>query len=201
MKLEIGDDIGVNSIDWDEIDRLVEKQSSTLNLDQLDMYLDRIIVDQADSFRRYFIHQIHKELTPASKIPSDHQGREVGYKSFSDYYEKELSRVVENTEQHLIEVRRITKVLGYLSTVENMEAMPPKRTAQYVIPEFCHLYPLSASVYRTMMLLPSIMMRIDAILLINEVNAKLEINIDEILLLFSQVCCNYSTLHHVSSIP
>jgi len=175
--------ISVESIDWVEIDLLVEEQTLNLELDQLDNYLDRMIVDLSDSFRRYFIHQICHDLTPASSIPADYQGREVGYKSFADYYDKVLNRVAENSEQPMIQVGRITKVLNYLSPVDNAEALPPKRTAQYVIPEFCQLYPLSASVYRTMMLLPSIMLRIDSMLLIKEVNDKLETTIDDTLLL------------------
>jgi dsRNA-specific ribonuclease len=183
LKAEVHNDIGIDSLDWTEIERVVEKQSPMLDLGQLDNYLDRIIVDQSDNFRRYFFHQVRYDMSPISDVPLEYQGREIGYKSFADYYEQALSRVPEIMDQAMIEVLRITKVLNYLSPVANIEEKAPKRTAQFIIPEFCHLYPISASMYRTAMLIPSIMMHIDAVLLVKEVNEKLETSIDDTLLL------------------
>jgi dsRNA-specific ribonuclease len=183
LKFDIHDKIGRDSFDWSEIGRVVESQTSKMDLENLDQYIDRVVVDQSDSFRRYIFHQARQDMTPASEFQPGYHGREVGYKNFADYYEQVFSRVPENMDQPMIEVRRFTKVLNYLSPIVNVEAKAPRRSAQYLIPEFCHIYPVSTSMYRTAMLMPSVMMHIDAVLLVKEVNEKLETSIDETLLL------------------
>jgi endoribonuclease Dicer len=183
LKFNIHGEIGRDSFDWTEIGYVVDGQTPQLDLEHLEQYVDRIVVDQSDSFRRYIFHQARRDLTPASEFPPGYHGREVGCKNFADYYEQVLLRVPENMDQPLIEVEKFTKVLNYLSPIVNLEAKAPRRSAQYLIPEFCHLYPISASMYRTATLMPSIMMHIDAVLLVREVNEKLETDIDETLLL------------------
>lgn len=183
LKFNIHDEIGRDSFDWTEIGRVVDGQTPKLDLEHLEQYVDRIVVDQSDSFRRYIFHQARPDMTPGSELQPGYHGREVGYKNFADYYEQVLSRVPENMDQPLIEVQRFSKVLNYLSPIVSVEAKAPRRSAQYLIPEFCHLYPISTSMYRTATLMPSIMMHIDAVLLVKEVNKKLETDIDETLLL------------------
>ncbi|KAI8583787.1 hypothetical protein K450DRAFT_219980 [Umbelopsis ramanniana AG] len=183
LKFDIHDEIDRDSFDWTEIGRVVENLTPKLDIENLDQYTDRVVVDHSDSLRRYIFHQARRDMTPASEIPSGYHGREDGYKNFADYYEQVLSRTPGNMDQPMMEVRRFTKVLNYLSPIANVEAKAPKRSAQYLIPEFCELYPISTSMYRTAMLMPSIMMHIDAVLLVKEVNEKLETNIDDTLLL------------------
>ncbi|KAI9283954.1 hypothetical protein BC943DRAFT_294415 [Umbelopsis sp. AD052] len=183
LKFDINDNIGRDSFDWTEINRLVENLTTKLDIENLDQYNDRIVIDQSDNLRRYIFHQASRDMTPTTEIPPVYHGREAGYKNFAEYYEQVFLRVPENMDQPMVEVQRFTKVLNYLSPINHAEAKAPKRSAQYLIPEFCALYPVSTSIYRTAMLMPSIMTHIDSVLLVKEVNEKLETNIDETLLL------------------
>lgn len=173
-----------DTIDWDEIYKLVNgSDPESLDLHDLERYRDGIVIDLSDNLRRYYVNKVQPDMAPTSSIPEDHDGREAGYKSYSDYYIKVLDRTPTVADQPLLEVERITKTQNRLAKHVFVAAKPPKRTAKLVLPEFCVLYRLSASVFRMAMLLPSIMMRLDSFLLVKEVQQVLDTPIEDNLLL------------------
>ncbi|CAM0138922.1 unnamed protein product [Umbelopsis sp. WA50703] len=184
LKAEVVGEPSVDSIDWDEIHKAVnESAPEGLDLDDMERYLDSILIDLSNNARRYYVSKVRHDLAPTSSIAEDHEGRETGYKTYADYYIQVLEREPTVADQPLLEVERITKTQNHLSKHAFVAAKPPKRTARLLLPEFCSLYRLSASVFRMAMLLPSIMMRLDSFLLVKEVQQLLDTPVEDNLLL------------------
>ncbi|KAG2171419.1 hypothetical protein INT43_009080 [Umbelopsis isabellina] len=184
LKAILGSKPSADAIDWDEIYRLVNDSApESLDLNNLEHYLDSIVIDLSDNARRYYVNNVRSDMAPTSSITEDHEGREAGHESYSNYYIKVLNRTPTVVDQPLLEVERVTKTQNHLSKHVFVTAKPPKRAAKLVLPEFCALYRLSASVFRMAMLLPSIMMRLDSFLLVKEVQQILDTPIEDNLLL------------------
>jgi hypothetical protein len=148
--------------DWPAMQQAIDQTVVPLDLDNLDD--DVVIVDFANRSQRYFISRICHDLTPASPIVHSGALREVGYDSLADYYQQALKVEVTKWDQPIINVRKISKVMNYLSPAVAMEPTIRKSTAAYVIPEFCLKYFVCASVFQTWMIIPSVMSRLDAFL-------------------------------------
>lgn len=171
-------------IDWDEISLALEKNTIPVELDRLEESLkDRIIIDYSDNQRRYYVQGICNELTPMSSIPEDMKIRETGYENFAAYYKEIYKLEVTRPDQPLVRVKRIAKVMNYLMPVPPEAAKDKGRTATFVIPEFCNLFTISASVFRSAMLIPSIMTRVDSFLLVREACARYDIPANDPLML------------------
>ncbi|KAI9010410.1 hypothetical protein CLU79DRAFT_773664 [Phycomyces nitens] len=173
-------------IDWEEIKRTVEQKDSKIDLtNPSELALeDTIITDAADGNRRYFVKKVLHEMRPQSAVPvNEGKVREVGYATFEEYYEKEHDMHVTFPDQPLISVQKVSKVMNYLQPAAGVLAQQKGRTANYVVPEFCQKVPISASVYQSMMLIPSLMTRLDSFLLANEARERYKIPISDIQML------------------
>lgn len=151
-----------DQFDWPVMQQAIDQALVPLDLDNLDG--DTVIVDFANRSQRYFVNRICHDLTPASPIVQSDALREVGYDSLADYYQQVLKVAVTKWDEPVINVRKISKVMNFLSPTVSMEPTIRKSTAAYVIPEFCSKYFVCASVFQTWMIIPSVMSRLDAFL-------------------------------------
>ncbi|CAO3597959.1 unnamed protein product [Absidia cylindrospora] len=171
------------SLDWNEIRQSPKKTLLPLDLESDVTSNDVILVDHANRSQRYFVSRVRKDLTPSSPIISTEALREVGYDNMADYYEKNFSVQVTNWTQPIINVRKISKVMNFLSPSIVVEPKARKSTAAFVIPEFCHQYFISASVFQTWMIIPSVMTRVDALLSAQEAKKRYALWITDTLML------------------
>ncbi|KAH9062879.1 ribonuclease III [Lactarius vividus] len=167
---EIADDIP-----WDQVKLAAHKWVTELSAENLESSLeDAIIQDRWIEYtRRYYFIRVRRDLTPLSK-PVD-SPREAKYRSFLEYC-KERRKGFEglrDCNQPLIEVDRVLPVLNRLNPASKNPPNPTKHPAKYLIPELCALFTIPASTFRTALLLPSVMRRIDDMLLVTELNATL----------------------------
>ncbi|RUP43826.1 ribonuclease III domain-containing protein [Jimgerdemannia flammicorona] len=170
-------------IDWDEIMKAVENRTLPVDPDDVDSLMDTVIIDHADNQRRYFVQAIRRDMTPLSPIPEGMRIRETGYESFADYYHKRFELLLERHDQPLIEVRKVSKVMNFLQAIPGVMPKQKGRVATYVVPEYCHRFSICASVFRSAMMLPSLLMRMDAFLGIREFRLSHGLHIDDHLLL------------------
>ncbi|ORY95656.1 dicer-2 protein [Syncephalastrum racemosum] len=169
-----GPDAILALVDWAGVIEALEPKPTPINLEK-DVHKDMtdyIITDYADNMRRYYVQEVRHDMSPGTPIPTDVKLREEGFSDFAAYYKEvhKLEVTVEN--QPMIRVQRISKVMNYLMPVSAMEPQEKKRTATFVIPEFCSLYMFRASVFASAMILPSIMTRVDSYLLVREAAAR-----------------------------
>ncbi|KAG5716521.1 Dicer-like protein 1 [Termitomyces sp. T112] len=134
---------------------------------------DAVVQDRSVEFtRRYTVVRLRRDLSPLSK-PLD-SPREAAFENILEYTKarRKSFEDLHDVNQPLIEVITIPAVLNQLNPTSRPTAQF-KSHAKYLIPELCSKCTLPASVLRTARLLPSIMRRIDELLLVKELNSKL----------------------------
>ncbi|KAI9494240.1 hypothetical protein BDB00DRAFT_928356 [Zychaea mexicana] len=184
LEYPLASDTPMEAIDWDEIARIMVKEQPPVDLDNLQNDMtDTILMDYADNSRRYLVLQVHNDLTPNSPIPSDLKIRESGHENFAAYYAENFKLEVSRADQPMVRVKRILKVMNFLMPVAPAAPQEKKRTATFVVPEFCKVFWTSASVYQSAMFLPSIMTRLDSYLLIKEAGLRYDLPITDNLML------------------
>ncbi|KAH9482923.1 Dicer-like protein 1 [Psilocybe cubensis] len=139
---------------------------------EADLY-DAVVQDRWIEFtRRYKVVQVRKDLTPLSK-PSDSR-REMSYESLFHFCKSKRKglETLSDFNQAIIEVSKVPAILNNLNPISKAPVSTAKSPAKYLIPELCAKFTLPASTLWTSMLLPSIMRRINDILLVKELDAK-----------------------------
>ncbi|KAI8093080.1 dicer-2 protein [Halteromyces radiatus] len=166
--------------DWEEMRYAIGKTFTPLDLENQQTLENAILVDYADKNRRYFVNRVCNEMTPLSPLTSLPEAvREIGFDHLGQYYEEKFKVTVTKWDQPLIHVRKISKVMNYLSPMIMVEPQLRKSTASYLIPEFCQKYYVNASVFQSWMIIPSITTRLDAILSAQEARQRYQLWIDD----------------------
>lgn len=174
-------------IDWAEITKTVTNSNLSVDTKCNDI-LDSIVIDISDPKRKkYFVQNVQHDMTPMSKIPASittRQGtrkkfREHGYETFAEYYENQefLSTKITDMTQPLLRVNRVYNNQSFLYMGNNKQLKKkdkePESIVVWLVPEICQLYPISASVYQTLLMIPDVMARIDAVLLLHDAKQSL----------------------------
>ncbi|PPQ92348.1 LOW QUALITY PROTEIN: hypothetical protein CVT25_008698 [Psilocybe cyanescens] len=134
---------------------------------------DAVVQDRWIEFtRRYKVAKVRRDLTPLSK-PADSR-REASYESLFDFCRSKRKglETLSDFNQPIIEVAKVHSIINNLNPTSKAPASTSKSPAKYLIPELCAKFTLPASTLWTAMLLPSIMRRVDDILLVKELDAK-----------------------------
>ncbi|KAI0049624.1 ribonuclease III [Auriscalpium vulgare] len=162
-------------IPWDLVKLAAEKYVTELQFDDLEASTDDVIIQDRwiEFTRRYYVVKVRRDLTPLSK--PDDSPREAGFENFFEYCKANRKDFdsLKDYDQPLIEVERVPPVLNRLHPSSKPTAESPKAPARYLIPELCAQLTISASTFRTALMLPSITRRIDDFLLVKELNATL----------------------------
>ncbi|KAI8070951.1 hypothetical protein BC940DRAFT_253249 [Gongronella butleri] len=170
-------------IDWAEVRRALQKELVPVDWRARDAFDDVILIDYADQGRRYYVQQVRHDLTPASPVDKSSAIREVDHDSVAAYYEEKFKVEVTDWEQPLIKVVKINKVMSYLTSKQMNEAMVRKTTASFILPQFCHSYFVSATTFQTWMLIPSIMTRLDSVLLALDARKRYDLDVQDLLIM------------------
>ncbi|KAH8113318.1 ribonuclease III [Phellopilus nigrolimitatus] len=167
----------VDHIPWDKIQLAAEKFAVVLNSQDLETLIedtdDAMIQDRwAEFTRRYFCVRMRPDLTPLSK-PED-SPRERDYDNLVEYCRARRKGFggLQNYKQPVIEVERTPMLINHLSPTSKPINETKHHPAKYLIPELCAKCTIPASIFRTASLLPSIVNKLEDMLLIKELNAK-----------------------------
>ncbi|PCH41180.1 ribonuclease III [Wolfiporia cocos MD-104 SS10] len=139
---------------------------------------DTIVQDRKVEFtNRHFVERVRDDMTPLSK-PSD-SPRESEFPSFLEFCKARIKTFTGLRDEHqpLLEVSVLPPPMNYLSPTFKVMDASKHSQVKYLIPELCFRFTISASTYRTMLLVPSTMRRIDDLLLAKEFNARFFHNI------------------------
>ncbi|KAJ6509901.1 hypothetical protein C8R47DRAFT_1034846 [Mycena vitilis] len=134
---------------------------------------DAVIQDRSTELtRRYEVLRVRPDLSPLSH-PED-SPREAEYTSLLEY----CKMVRANFEGLKDEAQAIIEISSVLSGVSRLDpsSRPPALTGppppRYLIPELCFKFTIPASTFRTGLIFPSMMRRLDSFLLVKELNAR-----------------------------
>ncbi|KAJ9078333.1 Dicer-like protein 1 [Entomophthora muscae] len=178
-------------IDWD----LVRDADNSKPVALSAISKELIVCDAVNSMNRYYVEEVLYHLTPSSNIPASLCPAGDEATTFSDYYAKQFKRSVSNMEQPVLKVERVALAYNYLTRDVRGSTANKKHCINYLLPEFCCAYWIPAAVLRSLALIPSLMMRVDALLLIKEIKGKFDIGFvrDELLLeAFTSTTANVS---------
>lgn len=186
-----------SSIDWKEIKRAIRNDNNTrLSSSSVGDLEDSIVVDHSDQYhRRYFINKEegNASMTLQSQVPKAAGSpgpklRESGYSIFAEYYEaqQDVAKEIADKNQVLLNVTRMLKSNTYSFTLPKEEKRKePGHIVSWLPPQLCRLFCISASVHQTCQILPWIMSRIDALLLVQDAKQqvlKLDWTKDELIM-------------------
>ncbi|KAF5393919.1 hypothetical protein D9757_000107 [Collybiopsis confluens] len=173
-KLDLPD--AYNHIVWDSISALVEGWIVPLDNQNADSLRndvkDAIVQDRWTQFtRRYDNIEVRSDLSPLSK-PLDPE-----LKDFENLVEVSKARRkdfqgLKDYTQPLIEVSTFPSFVDRLNPAAGPYTAS-RSTRRYFVPELCAKVTIPASTFRTALLLPCIMRRLDDFLLVKELNACL----------------------------
>ncbi|CCM05650.1 uncharacterized protein FIBRA_07880 [Fibroporia radiculosa] len=133
---------------------------------------DAVIQDRRVEFtNRFYVVRVRRDMTPLSKAIDS--PREAEYPSLLEYCKTRIKdfQGLKNEKQPLLEVAVAPPAINYLNPVLRPLLQSSKAPPKYLIPELCAKFTIPASTFRTMLLVPSILHRIDHQLLVKELNA------------------------------
>ncbi|CAO3629586.1 unnamed protein product [Mucor hiemalis] len=164
-------------IDWKEVNRAISHDKKRrIPLAGVDSACkDAIVIDVAGNNRHYFVEKVERDMSVLSDIPInlDISLREYEFNTFREYYSQHEKLPLKITDwgQPLLRVDRIYRSKTFTFSNEEAksrklqkEQVEPTLNVLWLVPELCYLHCISASVYRTLEILPTIMIRIDSIL-------------------------------------
>ncbi|KAH6914993.1 hypothetical protein BKA70DRAFT_1257649 [Coprinopsis sp. MPI-PUGE-AT-0042] len=134
---------------------------------------DAVIQDRWTEFtRRFFSIRVRHDMSPLSK-PKE-SDREAGYDTLLAYVTERRHNFTGLKDEHqpIIEVEKIPSLLNHLNP-RLKEAEAVENSAKYLIPELCAKVTVPASLLRTQLLLPSILTKIDDLLVVKELNSRM----------------------------
>ncbi|KAI8994876.1 hypothetical protein BDB01DRAFT_714743, partial [Pilobolus umbonatus] len=170
-------------IDWEEITRSLQYRSKPISPEEYDQLNDSIIIDGSDNQRRYFVKRIRKDMNPMSDISGDEKLRGTECKNLIDYFALKEKFEIKIPDQPLLEIYRLKKTMNYLFCKPHTEAQIKGASHTYTLPEFCEKMSISASVFQAAIMIPSIMTRVDSLLLCHESRIRYDLPINDDLFL------------------
>ncbi|CAO3669359.1 unnamed protein product [Rhizopus stolonifer] len=169
-----------NIVDWSQVNSIKNHTNVPIVLSEVEDPSDLIVIDNSDHFRRYIVTDIRHDMNPKSAVPEGRKIREAGYATFSDFYNQLGDKfVINDYEQPMLEVERIKRTMNYLYPGVVVDAQVKGAVHTWVVPQFCSQYFISASVYVAMLMVPSIMTRIDSILLCYDARERYDLPIND----------------------
>ncbi|KAM0752756.1 hypothetical protein T439DRAFT_354244 [Meredithblackwellia eburnea MCA 4105] len=173
--------ITVDDLDWKQMEHGAKIREEELKLGSIPDLSDRVIVDLGKNGCRYFFHASRPDLHPTGPLPAGRQS-DAGYHTVIDYYmsfnEPLFHKMHIREDQPLFEVTRIPKVVSHLTPTPRNNVTPSakkllEKIPRFAIPQLCSRHTLPSSLFRTYLMLPSIITELDRLLLAQEVNAKI----------------------------
>ncbi|PPQ64716.1 hypothetical protein CVT24_008343 [Panaeolus cyanescens] len=162
-------------IPWDDVRAAAHHWAVPITAEAMEQGLpDTVVQDRWIEFtRRYCVEAIRRDLTPLSK-PVDSQ-RERNYENLFAFCKAKRKNLegLKDYAQPIIQVNRFLPVANHLNPATKTNTETGRAPAKYLIPELCAKFTLPASILQTAMLLPSVMRRVDDLLLVKEMDARL----------------------------
>ena len=155
------------SIDFDYMREELSRASKQSNGNQ------RIVVDAVvtknyvESPQKYAVLNVRGDLTPMSSFPENSQGADTYEEYFRTRYGEK--GCIGNKNQTLVEVKELSGRMNFL--VDRKQGPKNKRNVICLVPELCDQTPIRASLLSVSQMLPSILQRVNSLLLVGDLKA------------------------------
>ena len=155
-------------VDYDSMRHALTRQTSlklltgeTSKID-VDMVVSKNYVE---SRQKFAVLRVRHDLSPMSPFPDKSKA-----KTYEGYFWGKYGKSFSTMKQPLIEVKDISGRVNFL--VDRKVAAKSKRDVIGLFPEICNVLPISASLLSVSLMLPSILHRVNALLLVDDVKMR-----------------------------
>ena len=133
-------------------------ESSKIDIDMV------VSKNYMESRQKFAVLRVRHDSSPASPFPDKSKA-----KTYEGYFRKHYGKSFTTMEQPLIEVKGISGRVNFL--VDRKVAAKSKSDVIELFPELCNVLSISASLLSVSLMLPSILHRVNALLLVDDVKA------------------------------
>ena len=157
-------------VDYDSMRHALTRQTS---LERSTGESSRIEVDMVvsqnylESRQKFAVLRVRHDLSPMSPFPDKSKA-----KTYEGYFQEHYGKSFTTMKQPLIEVKDISGRVNFL--VDRKVAAKSKRDVIELFPELCNVFPISASLLSVSLMLPSILHRVNALLLVDDVKEMVD---------------------------
>ena len=157
-------------VDYDSMRHALTRQTS---LERSTGESSRIDVDMVvsknymESRQKFAVLNVCHDRSPMSPFPDKSKA-----KTFEGYFRECYGKSFTTMKQPLIEVKDISGRVNFL--VDRKVAAKSKRDVIELFPELCNVFPISASLLSVSLMLPSILHRVNALLLVDDVKEMVD---------------------------
>ena len=155
-------------VDYDSMRHALTRQTSlrpltgeTCKID-VDMVVSKNYVE---SRQKFAVVRVRHDLSPMSPFPDKSKA-----KTYEGYFWGKYGKSFSTMKQPLVEVKDISGRVNFL--VDRKVAAKSKRDVIGLFPEICNVLPISASLLSVSLMLPSILHRVNALLLVDDVKMR-----------------------------
>ena len=131
-------------------------ESSSIEVDMV------VSQNYLESRQKFAVLRVRHDLSPMSPFPDKSEA-----KTYEGYFREHYGKPFTTMKQPLIEVKDISGRVNFL--VYRKVAAKSKRDVIGLFPELCNVLPISASRLSVSLMLPSILHRVNALLLVGDV--------------------------------
>ena len=119
-----------------------------------------------DSKQRFAVFKVRHGLSPLSAFPDKSKA-----KTYKSYFRQHYGKRITDKDQPLIEVKDISGRVNFL--VDRKLFSKSKREAIHLVPELCDVLPIRGSLLSVSLMLPSILHRVNTLLLVGDVKSMI----------------------------
>lgn len=127
-----------------------------------DIVVTKNYVDPQQRRQRFAVLNVRRDLSPLSPFPDQSKA-----KSYESYFWQRYGKRITIQDQSLIEVKDISGRVNFLS--DRKPTSKIKHAVIHLVPELCEVVPVRASILSVALMLPSILHRVNALLLVSDV--------------------------------
>ncbi|GAB6031712.1 Endoribonuclease Dicer [Chamberlinius hualienensis] len=155
-----------NNIDWTLVNRCRQYKEGKINHSSFDISVGDVMIptygDLTSKSRRYYVTKVSDQL---DDVASRSTVQDL-VKRLESKYDVKLTQL----KQPLLRVDFVPNTLNLLSSLIATKA---KKSAIYLFPEICKVFPLNINQFREAFCLPSALFRLNGLLLANELKCTL----------------------------
>ncbi|XP_068738102.1 endoribonuclease Dicer-like [Montipora capricornis] len=116
--------------------------------------------------QRFAVLKVRPDLSPLSPFPDKSKA-----KTYESYFRQCYGKHITNKGQPLIEVKDISDRVNFL--VDRKVSSKSKRDVIHLVPELCDVLPIRGSLLSVSLMLPSILHRVNTLLLVGDVKSMI----------------------------
>ncbi|XP_068760261.1 endoribonuclease Dicer-like isoform X2 [Montipora capricornis] len=150
-------------VDYDSMKNALRWETAPI---EEDVVVAKNYMDSQRKRQRFAVLKVRPDLSPLSPFPDKSKA-----KTYESYFRQRYGKHITDKGQPLIEVNDISGRVNFL--VDRKPSSKSKHDVIHLVPELCDVVPIRWSLLSVSLLLPSILHRVDTLLLVGDVKSMI----------------------------